>query len=124
MTSVAVVAHARKNLGGGLPELRRTLARQGFDSLIWHEVQKSKDAPACVEKAVASTIARGSDLCSATTLNAWNSPRATAGRTGREVAGCQRQAPFEPDVPRVRASHGDGYRGLTGPSLLRSELVR
>ena len=58
MTSVAVVAHARKRLGEGLPELRRTLERRGFDTPIWHEVQKSKQAPARVEKALAA----GADL--------------------------------------------------------------
>jgi YegS/Rv2252/BmrU family lipid kinase len=58
MTAVAVVAHARKQLGGGLPELRRTLARGGFDAPIWHEVQKSKRAPERVAKALAD----GADL--------------------------------------------------------------
>ncbi len=29
MSKVAVVAHARKSLGGGLPELRQVLAREG-----------------------------------------------------------------------------------------------
>ena len=58
MTSVAVVAHARKQLGDGLPELRRSLERRGFDAPIWHEVQKSKQAPKRVEKALAA----GADL--------------------------------------------------------------
>jgi len=58
MTSVAVVAHARKQLGDGLPELRRSLERRGFDTPIWHEVQKSKQAPKRVEKALAA----GADL--------------------------------------------------------------
>ena len=58
MTSVAVVAHARKQLGDGLPELRRLLERRGFDAPIWHEVQKSKQAPKRVEKALAA----GADL--------------------------------------------------------------
>jgi YegS/Rv2252/BmrU family lipid kinase len=58
MTSVAVVAHARKRLGDGLPALRRELERRGFESPIWHEVQKSKQAPARVRKA----LARGADL--------------------------------------------------------------
>jgi YegS/Rv2252/BmrU family lipid kinase len=52
MTSVAVVAHARKHLDGGLPDLRRLLAQRGFDTPIWHEVQKSKQAPARVHKAL------------------------------------------------------------------------
>ena len=54
MTSIAVVAHARKQLGDGLPALRRLLERRGFDTPIWHEVQKSKQAPKRVEKALAA----------------------------------------------------------------------
>jgi diacylglycerol kinase (ATP) len=45
MTQVAVVAHARKSLGGGLAELRASLARAGVTDPIWHEVTKSKQAP-------------------------------------------------------------------------------
>jgi diacylglycerol kinase (ATP) len=49
---VAVVAHAGKTLGGGLPELRRTLAEAGASDPIWTEVPKSKRAPAAVEAAL------------------------------------------------------------------------
>jgi len=49
---VAVVAHAGKTVGGGLPELRRTLADAGVDDPLWTEVPKSKRAPAAVEKAL------------------------------------------------------------------------
>jgi diacylglycerol kinase (ATP) len=52
MTSVAVVAHAGKNLGGGLPELRELLARAGVTDPIWFEVNKSKRAPARVKDAI------------------------------------------------------------------------
>jgi YegS/Rv2252/BmrU family lipid kinase len=52
VTSVAVVAHTRKQLGDGLPALRRLLASKGFDDPIWHEVQKSKRAPARVRHAL------------------------------------------------------------------------
>jgi YegS/Rv2252/BmrU family lipid kinase len=52
MTSVAVVAHARKRLGGGLTELRRLLADAGFDDPAWFEVPKSKFAPDCVREAI------------------------------------------------------------------------
>lgn len=58
MTSVAVVAHAKKRLGGGLTELRRALAAAGVDDPIWHEVEKSKRVPARVRKAVEA----GADL--------------------------------------------------------------
>jgi diacylglycerol kinase (ATP) len=47
---VAVVAHAGKSLGGGLPELRRTLAEAGVAKPLWVEVPKSKRAPAAVER--------------------------------------------------------------------------
>ena len=58
MTSVAVLAHAGKSLGGGLVELRRVLAREGVTDPLWYEVPKSKKAPKAVEKA----IAQGADL--------------------------------------------------------------
>ena len=52
MTSVAVIAHARKKLGGGLVELRRVLAEHGVDDPAWFEVPKSKFAPDCVREAI------------------------------------------------------------------------
>ena len=54
MTSVAVVAHAGKTVGGGLEELRRELLRHGVDDPIWHEVPKSRFAPKRVRKALAA----------------------------------------------------------------------
>jgi hypothetical protein len=45
MPNVAVVAHARKSLGGGLPELRRVLGRGGVTDPLWYEVTKSRHAP-------------------------------------------------------------------------------
>jgi diacylglycerol kinase (ATP) len=45
MANVAVVAHARKSFGGGLPELRKVLADQGVTDPLWYEVRKSKHAP-------------------------------------------------------------------------------
>jgi diacylglycerol kinase (ATP) len=55
---VAVVAHAGKTLGGGLPELRAVLAAQGYPEPIWYEVPKSRKAP----KRVRQAISRGADL--------------------------------------------------------------
>ena len=49
---VAVVAHAGKTLGAGLPELRRTLEEAGVSDPLWTEVPKSKRAPAAVERAL------------------------------------------------------------------------
>lgn len=53
MAVIAVVAHARKSVGGGLPELRRALARHGCTDPIWHEVRKSRKAGRRVERAIA-----------------------------------------------------------------------
>jgi diacylglycerol kinase (ATP) len=50
MMKVAVVAHARKSFGGGLPELRRELARNGIDDPPWVEVAKSRFAPEQVKR--------------------------------------------------------------------------
>jgi diacylglycerol kinase (ATP) len=58
MTSVAVVAHRKKTLGGGLPELRRLLNDRGIDQPLWYEVPKSRKAPARVLDAVK----QGADL--------------------------------------------------------------
>jgi YegS/Rv2252/BmrU family lipid kinase len=52
MTKVAVLAHAGKSFGGGLPELRRELERQGVDDPLWIEVPKSRLAPKQVKRAL------------------------------------------------------------------------
>ncbi len=49
---LAVVAHAGKTLGGGLSELRRTLAEAGVTEPLWTEVPKSKRAPTAVRQAL------------------------------------------------------------------------
>lgn len=53
MTSIAVIAHAGKSMGGGLEELRQVLERVGVENPLWSEVPKSKYAPERVEKALA-----------------------------------------------------------------------
>jgi YegS/Rv2252/BmrU family lipid kinase len=58
VTSVGVIAHGDKRLGGGLPQLRRTLAKYGFDDPPWREVPKSKHVPEQVE----DLVDRGVDL--------------------------------------------------------------
>jgi diacylglycerol kinase family enzyme len=58
VTSVAVVAHSGKTMGGGLVELRRVLEAEGVKSPQWFEVPKSKYAPKKVEKA----LSNGADL--------------------------------------------------------------
>jgi diacylglycerol kinase (ATP) len=49
---IAVIAHAAKSLGGGLPELRERLVREGYDNPIWYEVEKSRQAPKRVRRAI------------------------------------------------------------------------
>jgi YegS/Rv2252/BmrU family lipid kinase len=58
VTSVAVVAHRDKKLGGGLSELRQTLAASGVNDPLWFEVPKSARAPKCIRRA----IKQGADL--------------------------------------------------------------
>jgi YegS/Rv2252/BmrU family lipid kinase len=58
MTSVAVIAHSAKVLGGGLGRLRDVLTEQGVTDPIWLEVPKSRKMPARVKEA----IKRGADL--------------------------------------------------------------
>jgi YegS/Rv2252/BmrU family lipid kinase len=55
---VAVIAHAGKTFGGGLPELRSALEAAGVSDPIWIEVPKSKRAP----KAVAWALEEGAEL--------------------------------------------------------------
>jgi diacylglycerol kinase (ATP) len=50
VTSVGVLAHSAKTLGGGLEELRKTLATYGIIDPMWHEVPKSRFVPEQVEK--------------------------------------------------------------------------
>jgi diacylglycerol kinase (ATP) len=45
VTSVGVLAHSAKTLGGGLEELRKTLATYGINDPMWHEVPKSRFVP-------------------------------------------------------------------------------
>jgi YegS/Rv2252/BmrU family lipid kinase len=53
---VAVVAHQRKTLGGGLDELRRRITDEGVDELLWYEVPKSRKAPKQVHKAIKAGV--------------------------------------------------------------------
>jgi diacylglycerol kinase (ATP) len=50
VTKVAVIAHAGKAFGDGLPGLRRELARQGIEDPLWVEIPKSKFAPKQVKR--------------------------------------------------------------------------
>ena len=50
-TRVAVIAHRKKLLGGGLVDLRRMLARHGFNDPLWFEVTKSRQASKAARQA-------------------------------------------------------------------------
>jgi diacylglycerol kinase (ATP) len=41
---IAVVAHRKKHLGGGLDKLRKLISEAGVDDVLWYEVAKSKRA--------------------------------------------------------------------------------
>jgi diacylglycerol kinase (ATP) len=58
VADVAVVAHSRKSLGGGLPELREILASEGVTDPLWYEVKKSRRAPKYARRAAA----KGADV--------------------------------------------------------------
>jgi YegS/Rv2252/BmrU family lipid kinase len=58
VADVAVVAHSRKSFGGGLPALRKMLAREGVTDPLWYEVKKSRRAPEYARRAAD----RGADV--------------------------------------------------------------
>ncbi|MEZ0070957.1 diacylglycerol kinase family protein [Planotetraspora sp. GP83] len=55
---VAVIAHRKKSLGGGLDELRKVIADHEVGDLLWYEVPKSKKAP----KKAREALKKGADL--------------------------------------------------------------
>jgi len=55
---IAVLAHSKKTVGGGLPELRAELERRGQLDVSWYEVAKSRKVP----KAARAALADGPDL--------------------------------------------------------------
>jgi len=52
VTTIAVVAHAKKTFGGGLGELREVLEERGFANPLWYEVAKSKLLPEAARRAL------------------------------------------------------------------------
>jgi hypothetical protein len=56
--SLGVIVHRGKTFGGGLEELRRTLAAAGYADPIWYEVAKSSKA----HKAVRKVLDKGAKL--------------------------------------------------------------
>jgi YegS/Rv2252/BmrU family lipid kinase len=58
MTTIAVVAHKKKSLGGGLPELRVALTEAGITDPLWYEFTRNTQAPQLLRKCVR----KGADL--------------------------------------------------------------
>jgi diacylglycerol kinase family enzyme len=58
LSTVAVIAHRKKTLGGGLDKLRVLIAEQNVGDLLWYEVSKSKKAP----KKVREALKKGAEL--------------------------------------------------------------
>lgn len=52
MEKIAVIAHRHKTLGKGLGELRRILAERGYSDPLWYEVDKSRKATKCAQRAM------------------------------------------------------------------------
>jgi diacylglycerol kinase (ATP) len=50
-SKIAVIAHNRKSMGGGLIQLRQVLSDHGVDDPQWYEVPKSKFVPERIERA-------------------------------------------------------------------------
>lgn len=50
---IAVIAHKKKTLGGGLSELRQVLADRGYVNPPWYEVRSSRQVPDLARKAIA-----------------------------------------------------------------------
>ncbi|HEX8629572.1 MAG TPA: YegS/Rv2252/BmrU family lipid kinase [Catenuloplanes sp.] len=51
-TRIAVIAHRKKTLGGGLDALRTAITDEGVDKLFWYEVPKSRKAAKKARQAV------------------------------------------------------------------------
>lgn len=58
MTTIAVVAHKKKSLGGGLPELRAALTEAGITEPLWYEFSRNTQAPQLLRK----SVRKGADL--------------------------------------------------------------
>jgi len=56
MSNVAVIAHSKKSMEGGLGQLRDVLDESGHADALWYEVAKSKQAPDCVREALGKGI--------------------------------------------------------------------
>ncbi len=109
---VAVVAHRRKSLGDGLGALHDELKRHGIDDPIWYEVDKSKESPKAVRRALASdaeivfawggdgTVQRCADVLAGTGATLAILPAGTA----------------EPPRPQPRRAHRPGRGGRGRPA--------
>jgi diacylglycerol kinase (ATP) len=117
MPSIAVVAHSRKSLGGGLPELRRVLAAEGVTDPLWYEVTKSRHAARYARRAVArgaelifvwggdGTVQRCIDAVAGTDSAVAILPAGTANLLAMNLDS------LEPDLLHARGHSGDPHRG-------------
>jgi diacylglycerol kinase family enzyme len=103
VADVAVVAHAGKTLGGGLPELREILATEGVTNPLWYEVKKSRRAPEFARKAAA----KGADV-----LFVWGGD-GTVQRCIDAVAGTDTAVAILPAGTRTYWPRTCGYRTIS-----------
>ena len=141
MADVAVVAHAGKTLGGGLPELREILAREGVTDPLWYEVKKSRRAPKYARRAAAhgadvlfvwggdGSVQRCIDAVAGTDTAVAILPAGTANlpatNLGQGHAGKEDQHQVRPQGPlRARRRRAPGHQETArqGPSRLSHGL--
>ncbi len=97
MTTIAVVAHQKKNLGGGLGELRRELRTRGYPHPLWYEARASKHVAPLVNRAIAEgaeivfiwggdgSVQRGVDVITGTGVDLAILPAGTANLLARNL---------------------------------------
>ena len=114
MADITVVAHSRKSFGGGLPELREILAREGVTDPLWYEVKKSRRAPRCARRAAA----KGADV-----MFVWGGDgtvqRCIDAVAGTETAAPSSRARFRACWRRTSARYSAGSR----PSRRRGRMT-
>ena len=105
MNKIAVVAHSKKQLGGGLNELRELLAAEGVADPLWYEVPKSKHAPKAARKAKEAgaelVLVWGGDGTVQRCIDALAGSGVAIGDPPRRYGKPARQQPRHPDRPRV-----------------------
>jgi YegS/Rv2252/BmrU family lipid kinase len=97
MTTIAVVAHQKKQLGGGLGELRRVLRMRGHAEPLWYEARSTKQIPDLVREAMAAgaetifiwggdgSVQRGVDVVAGSEVDLAILPAGTANLLARNL---------------------------------------